>query len=68
MPEDALEDAEVGHFVKDAADMVADGHMTGTDHAEHLAYLCASQIMRKLPSFIQSICTAAAVTTWTAHS
>jgi len=58
-------------LVKNAAEMVAathvaDGLVTGTDHAEQLAHLCGVQIMRKLAQSIQSICTAAAVTTWTA--
>ena len=64
MPEDDQGD----HLVKNAAEMVAalhvaDGHVTSTDHAEQLAHLCALQIMRKLAQSIQSICTAAAVTT-----
>ena len=50
-----------------AAAHVADGHVTGTDHAEQLAHLCNLLIMRKLAQSIQSICTAAAVTTWTVH-
>ena len=64
--------AEGDHLVKNAVEIVAalhvaDGHVTGTDHAEQLAHLCALQIMRKLAQSIQSICTAAAVTTWTVH-
>ena len=46
-----------------AATHVADGLEAGTDHAEQLAHLCALQIMRKLAQSIQSICTAAAVST-----
>ena len=46
---------------------VADGHVTSTDHAEQLAHLCTLQIMRKLAQSIQSICTAAAVSTRTVH-
>ena len=46
----------------------ADDRVTGTDHAEQLAHLCTLLIMRKLAQSIQSICTAAAVTTWTAMS
>ena len=62
--------AEGDHLVKNAAEMVAathvaDGHATGTDHAEQLAHLCTLQIMRKLAQSIQSICTAAAVSSWT---
>ena len=61
------------HLVKNVAELVAtthvaDGHVTGTDHAEQLAHLSALLIMRKLAQSIQSICTAAAVTTWTVHS
>ena len=46
-----------------AATHVADGLVTGTDHAEQLAHLYALQIMRKLAQSIQSISTAAAVIT-----
>ena len=64
--------AEGDHLVKNAAEMVAamhvaDGHTTGTYHAEQLAHLCTLQIMRKLAQSIQSICTAAAVSSWTVH-
>ena len=63
---------EGDHLVKNAAEMVAamhvaDGHVTSTDHAEQLAHLCTLQIMRKLAQSIQSICTAAAVSTRTVH-
>ena len=66
------EDGEGDHLVKNAAEIVAathvaDGRVTGTDHTEQLAHLCALLIMRKLAQSIQSICTAAAVTTWTVH-
>ena len=66
------EDAEGDHLVKNAEELVAathvaDGLVTGTDHAEQLVHLCGLQIMRKLAQSIQSICTAAAVTTWTVH-
>ena len=59
--------------MKNAAEMVAamhvaDGHVTSTDHAEQLAHLCTLQIMRKLAQSIQSICTAAAVSTRTVHA
>ena len=65
--------ADGDHLVKNAAEMVAathvaDGLATDTDHAEQLAHLSALLIMRKLAQSIQSICTAAAVTTWTVHS
>ena len=50
-----------------AATHLADGCGVGTDHAEQLAHLCALQIMRKQAQSIQSICTAAAVTTWTVY-
>ena len=64
--------AEGDHLVKNTAEMVAamhvaDGHATGTDHAEQLAHLCVLQIMRKLAQTIQSICTVAAVSSWTVH-
>ena len=64
--------ADGDHLVKNAAEMVAathvaDGREAGTDHAEQLAHLCALQIMRKLAQSIQSICTAAAVSTRTVH-
>ena len=58
--------AEGDHLVKNAAEIVAathvaDGRVTGTDHAEQLADLCALQIMckQKLAQSIQSVCTAA---------
>ena len=64
--------ADGDHLVKNAAEMVvathvADGRVTGTDHAEQLAHLCALQIMRKLAQSIQSICMVAAVSSWTVH-
>ena len=59
------------HLVKNAAEMVAathvgDGHVTGTDHAEQFAHLCALLIMRKLAQSIQSILHGGGVSTWTA--
>ena len=64
--------AEGDHLVKNAEEIVAathvaDDHVTGTDHAELLAHLCVLQIMRKLAQTIQSICMAAAVSSWTVH-
>ena len=64
--------ADGDHIVKNAAEMVAathvaDGHEVGTDHAEQLAHLCDLLIMRKLDQSIQSICTPAAVSSWTVH-
>ena len=66
------EDAECDHLVKNATELVAVTYVLMAFRSAlitqaSLAHWCALQILRKLAQSIQSICTAAVVTTWTVH-
>ena len=64
-------DGEDDHIVNKAVDLVAaahvaDGHSTGIDHAEPFVAQGRLSDLAQAAQSIQSICTAAAVSTWTA--
>ena len=66
------EDADVDHLVKNAADLVAadhvaDGHVIDVDHAEPFVARGRLAGLAQAAQSIQSICTAAAVSSWTVH-